>query len=181
MDMDAQINGSLEDLKAGLKAFVFKRVKNKALTDDIVQDVFVKVFTRIDQLKHAEKLTAWVYQIARNTINDHYRRHAKSISPELINWESNANLLNECVARCLQQLVMTLPDKYREAFQLSEIENISQTEIADRLGISYSGTKSRVQRARQMLRNKMEALLIVETDSYGNVLTCKDRNPCCGC
>jgi RNA polymerase sigma-70 factor (ECF subfamily) len=81
----------------------------------------------------------------------------------------------------LQQLVMTLPDKYREAFQLSEIQNVSQTEIADRLGISYSGAKSRVQRARQMLRNKMEDILIIETDPYGNVLICKDRNPCCRC
>jgi RNA polymerase sigma-70 factor (ECF subfamily) len=179
--MNAQINNSLEDLKAGLKAFVFKRVKNNALADDIVQDVFVKVFTKIGQLKHSEKLVAWVYQIARNTINDHYRQHAKSVSAELLNWESNTNLLNECVACCLQQLVMTLPDKYREAFQLSEIENISQTEIADRLGISYSGAKSRVQRARQMLRNKMEEILIIKTDSYGNVLICKDRSPCCGC
>jgi RNA polymerase sigma-70 factor (ECF subfamily) len=179
--MDAQIKNSLEDLKAGLKAFVFKRVKNNALADDIVQDVFVKVLTNIDQLRESEKLMAWVFQIARNTINDHYRQHAKSVSAELVDWESNTNLLNECVARCVQQLVITLPDKYREAFELSEIQNISQTQIADRLGLSYSGAKSRVQRARQMLKNRMEEILIIKTDSYGNVLICQDRKPCCRC
>jgi RNA polymerase sigma-70 factor (ECF subfamily) len=79
----------------------------------------------------------------------------------------------------LQQLVLTLPQKYREAFQLSELEDVSQTQLAQQLGISYSGAKSRVQRARQLLRSKMEELLIIKTDPYGNVLVCRDRNPCC--
>jgi RNA polymerase sigma-70 factor, ECF subfamily len=57
---------------------------------------------------------------------------------------------------------------------------VPQKELAVRLGISYSGVKSRVQRARQMLKEKMEALYHIKTDGYGNVLVCEDRVPC-GC
>ena len=175
--MKAQL-ANVNVIKDALRSFVLKRVKDKALAEDIVQDVFVKVYTKIGQLKNSEKLLAWVYQIARNTIMDYYRQR-KKLDTNMMDWESETNRLNDCVALCLQQLVSTLPDKYREAFQLSEIENISQTELARRLGISYSGAKSRVQRARELLRNKLAEVVIIKTDPYGNVLLCKDRNPCC--
>jgi RNA polymerase sigma-70 factor (ECF subfamily) len=165
-------------VKGDLHAFVSKRVKDPDLADDIVQEVFLKIHLKICQLKQSEKLLAWIYQIARNTIVDHFR-HKKLLDPSMVEWESETNQLNECVARCLQKLLLTLPDKYSEAFRLSEIEGVPQTQLATRLGISYSGAKSRVQRARQMLRQKMEALVVVRTDVYGNVITCEDRHPCC--
>ena len=176
MESPARIDFSL--IKGDLHDFVSRRVKDPALADDIVQEVFLKIHSKISQLKQSEKLLAWIYQIARNTIVDHFR-HRKLLDPTLMEWESETNQLNECVARCLQKILLTLPDKYREAFRLSEIESISQTQLARQLGISYSGAKSRVQRARQMLRDKMEQLLIIKTDVYGNVITCEDRRPCC--
>lgn len=167
--------------QAELRGFVLKRVKDKAVADDIIQDVFLKVYTRLHQLKDAEKMLGWVYQITRNTITDHFRKNQKVIEPENIDWENDSNKLNECVANCLQELVLSLPEKYRTALQLSEMENVSQIELAQRLGISYSGAKSRVQRARQLLREKMDEQLIIKTDAYGNVIVCEDRNPCCSC
>jgi RNA polymerase sigma-70 factor, ECF subfamily len=165
-----------------LKSFVLKRVKDKALAEDIVHDVFLKVHSKISQLKDSEKMVSWIYQIARNTINDHFRKDQKlAVAIPEVEQESDTNALNECVAQCLKEMVTTLPDKYREAFELAELKNVSQTELAQQLNISYSGAKSRVQRARQMLRQKMEDQLIIETDSYGNVIVCEDRNPCCSC
>jgi RNA polymerase sigma-70 factor, ECF subfamily len=165
-----------------LKSFVLKRVKDKALAEDIVHDVFLKVHSKINQLKDSEKMVSWIYQIARNTITDHFRKDQKlaTFIPE-VETETDTNSLNECVAECLKEIVTTLPDKYREAFELAELKNVSQTELAAQLNISYSGAKSRVQRARQMLKEKMEDLLVIETDSYGNVIVCEDRNPCCSC
>lgn len=168
----------LNQIMGELNIYVLKRVKDRTVADDIVQDVLVKFHTRMGQLKNSEKLMAWVYQIARNTIIDHFRKK-RTIDPALMDWESATNSLNDCVAHCLQKLTQTLPQKYREAFQLSEIESISQRELAQRLGISYSGAKSRVQRARHLLRRKIEELLIIKTDTFGNVITCEDRKPCC--
>jgi RNA polymerase sigma-70 factor, ECF subfamily len=163
-----------------LKAFVYRKVKNKALAEDIVHDVFLKVHAKANQLKDASKISSWIYQITRHAVTDYYRTQSKTISPVDLDWEDDTQDFNDCVAFCLNQLVKTLPDKYRQALELTEIENLSQLQLADRLGISYSGAKSRVQRGRQMLKEKLHALYTIKTDPYGNVMVCEDKAPC-GC
>jgi RNA polymerase sigma-70 factor (ECF subfamily) len=161
-----------------LKTFVYRRVKDKALTDDIVQDVFLKVHTRLHQVKDFEKITGWIYQITRNAITDHFRAQSKSINAFDLDWESEHSSLNDCVASCLKEMLLTLPAKYREALELTELKNFSQTQLAEKLNISYSGAKSRVQRARQMLKSKMDAHYEIKMDAYGNVIVCENRVPC---
>lgn len=161
-----------------LKAFVLRKVRDTAVADDIVQDVFLKVQSRISQLHESEKILGWIYQIARNTISDHYRRQSRELRVDDIDWETNWQALNECVTHCLKETLISLPPVYREVLELTELKNISQTELATRLNISYSGVKSRVQRARQMLREKMEQQYRIEMDKYGNVLVCENRVPC---
>lgn len=162
-----------------LKGFVYKRVKDKALTEDIVHDVFLKVQAKIHQLKESDKLFGWIYQITRNTITDHYRKNSKSINPKDIDWESTPPNFNDCVTNAINELIPTLPDKYRIPLEMTELQNISQLEVAEKLGLNYTTAKARVQRARQMLKEKMDEILIVKTDGYGNVTLCKDRGSCC--
>jgi RNA polymerase sigma-70 factor (ECF subfamily) len=76
-------------------------------------------------------------------------------------------------------MIPTLPEMYRVPLEMTEIQNISQMEVAEKLGLNYTTAKARVQRARQMLREKLEEILIVKTDGFGNVILCKDRGPCC--
>lgn len=177
--MEQSATANLNFFQNELKGFVQKRVKDKAVTEDILHDVFLKVQAKIGQLKESEKITSWIYQITKNTIIDHFRKTSKTINPNDLDWENDTPNFNACVSGYLNELLPTLPDKYREALQLTEIENLSQLELAERLGISYSGAKSRVQRARQMLKEKMDEVLIVKTDAYGNAIVCKDRTPCC--
>jgi RNA polymerase sigma-70 factor (ECF subfamily) len=162
-----------------LKGFVFKRVKDKSLTEDIVHDVFIKVQDKIGQLQEPEKAAGWIYQITRNTIIDHFRKQSKHIDVSEINGHDDTLNFNECVENALRKLLLTLPLKYREALQMAELEDLSQIEMAKRLGVSYSGVKSRVQRARQMLKEKLHEALIIKTDPYGNVVVCVDRDPGC--
>lgn len=161
-----------------LKNFVYRRVKDKALAEDIVQDVFLKVHTRLDQLKDNEKFLSWIYQITRNTITDHFRIQSKSINVLDLDWESDHSSLNDCVSSCLIEMLSNLPEKYREAIELTELKNLSQTDLASKLNISYSGAKSRVQRARQMLKEKMEEQYRIKMDAYGNVIVCENRIRC---
>jgi RNA polymerase sigma-70 factor (ECF subfamily) len=161
-----------------LRNFVFRKVKDKALADDIVQEVFLKVHAKLGQLKDTEKVSGWIYQITRNTITDYYRSKSKNISPQDLDWESEHQMLNDCVSTCLEEMLLTLPEKYREALELTELKNLSQTELAQKLNISYSGAKSRVQRARQMLKEKMDESYRIKMDSYGNVIVCENRVPC---
>jgi RNA polymerase sigma-70 factor, ECF subfamily len=162
-----------------LKGFVFKRVKDKALTEDIVHDVFLKVQGKIQQLKDTDKVFGWIYQITRNTIVDHYRKESKLLNPGEIDWESNPPNFNECVSGVIAELIPTLPDKYRIPLEMTEIQNMSQLDVAEKLNLTYSAAKTRVQRARQMLRDKIDEVLIVKTDGYGNVILCKDRKYGC--
>jgi RNA polymerase sigma-70 factor (ECF subfamily) len=161
-----------------LKSFVFKYTKDKATTEDIVQDVFLKVHAKVSQLKESDKLVGWIFQITRNAITDHFRKQAKIINAHDIDWDSDKASLNDCVSSCLSDMLMTLPEKYRKALELTELQNVSQTELAKALNISYSGAKSRVQRARQMLREKMDESYNIKLDMYGNVIVCENKTPC---
>ncbi len=159
-----------------LTNFVFGKTKDKDLTKDIVQDVFLKVFTKIDSLKDNNKLVAWTYQIARNEIVSHFRKTKHDGWEEVELSESKEETLTAEVAECLHPLIDTLPEKYREALILADIEKVPQKEIAKRLNISYSGAKSRVQRGREMLKSVMEKCCTITTDTYGDILdyTIKD-------
>jgi len=163
-----------------LRTFVFNKVKDKYLAEDIVQDVFLKVYTHIGMLKESEKITGWIYQIARNAITDHFRKQSKSIHVNDLDFENAASNYNECVSFCLKEMIRHLPVKYREAIELTEFENLTQTQLAQRLHMSYSGAKSRVQRARQILREKMDQTYKIRLDAYGNAIACESRLPC-GC
>lgn len=161
-----------------LTGFIYKRVKDQALAEDITQDVLVKVFLKMTQLQDSERLSGWIYRIARNSITDHYRTKSREVSVRDLEWESDDKSLNACVETCLKDMLQTLPEPYREALELVELGNLSQHALADRLGISYSGAKSRVQRARVMLKEQMDKNYLIKMDSYGNVVTCENKIPC---
>lgn len=168
-----------KSVQSELKGFVYKRVMDKALTEDIVHDVFLKVQAKIHQVRESEKLFGWIYQITRNTITDHYRKKSKSINPHDIDWESSPPNFNDCVSNAIGELIPTLPEIYRIPLEMTELQNMSQIEVADKLNLNYTTAKARVQRARQMLKEKLDKILIVKTDGYGNVILCKDRGSCC--
>lgn len=162
-----------------LVAFVYAKVKDKPTAEDIVQDVFIKVHTKSYQVKEAQKISGWIFQVTRHAITDYFRASSKTLEPVNVDWDTSGQDLNECVAVCLKALMNTLPEKYRVALQLTELENLSQLELAERLQISYPGARSRVQRARKMLREKLDKLYYIRTDSYGNIIFCENRIPCC--
>ena len=80
-------------------------------------------------------------------------------------------------------MIEGLPDAYREAIVLTEFEGLTQKELADRLGISLSGAKSRVQRARGQLKQMLLGCCQFEFDRRGGIIDCKPRvnNGCRGC
>lgn len=163
-----------------IKSYVLSKVRDRQDAEDIVQDVFVKAQLQLHTLRDSDKAMGWMYRITHNVIIDYYRLKKKEQSGFLIDSPEDRHIFNECVEQCLTALSETLPAPYREALILSDKENVPQLELAERWGISYSGAKSRVQRARQMLKEKMENLYDIKTDGYGNVIVCEDKGPC-GC
>lgn len=165
-----------------LRRFILKRVRDSAAAEDILQDVFLKIHTKADSLQDETKLESWIFQITRNTIIDHYRSKGKTdpldnsidLAEEDLHDEAHKRL-----ATTVRSFIDQLPPLYREALVLVEYEGLTQNEVAVKLGISLSGAKSRVQRARAMLRDLFMQCCHFEFDQYGTVLDYHSRS--CSC
>jgi RNA polymerase sigma-70 factor (ECF subfamily) len=153
-----------------LHTFIRNRVENPNDVEDLLQETFIKIHNRLDTVRDEEKLTSWLYQVARNTIIDFYRGRRRidplpdeiPVPPEPLEADPQARL-----ATGLTELINALPAKYRQALMLTEIQGMKQVDLADRLGLSVSGAKSRVQRGREMLRQELLACCHIEFDRRG--------------
>ena len=180
--MTANTTEVWEAFSQQIREFIHHRVSDPNDADDILQEVFIKLHTRIDTLKDDERLLPWLYQIARNTIIDHYRsQHLLEELPEALSVDSES-MENEPAAHIaagLKQMVNSLPEKYRQALLLTEFRGLKQSEMAKELGLSLSGAKSRVQRGRQMLRDTLLDCCHFEFDRRGHMIDYTPRPDCC--
>lgn len=172
-----------EAFSTNLKQFILKRVTDEDNAEDILQEVFVKIHTRIHTLRDVEKLPAWIYQIARNAIYDYYRAQKDTQSlpdtPFSLTEEMPEENVIEELLPCITDMVNQLPTEYRQALILTEYEGLSQKELGERLGISYSGAKSRVQRAREKLKTMLLDCCHFQFDHHGRVIDYQQRLSCC--
>jgi RNA polymerase sigma-70 factor (ECF subfamily) len=172
-----------EQTSAKLKAFIFRRVEDEDVADDLLQEVFVRVHQNMSTLKDAEKLESWIYQITRNVIIDHYRsRRIHTELPETLADPLEIFTEDNAVAELsgsMYQMVNELPSPYREALLLTEYGGLTQKDLAQRLGISLSGAKSRVQRARQKIKDSLLNCCHFEFDRYGRVVDYWEACCCC--
>lgn len=159
-----------QEHKDRLHGFITKRVRDRYVADDVLQDVFLKAHAGLHTVTSPGSVSAWLYRIAANAIADYYRTHkaADELPDDLSTPERERNYIAE-LASCLQPMIAGLPDTYRTALTLSEIDGITQREVADRLGISVSGAKSRVQRGREKLRERLSQCCEIETGRDGIV------------
>jgi len=165
-----------------LLAFIVKRVGDRSAAEDILQDVFVKIHSRMDSLREEEKLESWLYQITRNAVIDFYR--TRKPSEDLPEWISQAEADPSAQARqelgaCLRPMIEQLPAKYRDVLVLSELEGKTQLDVSKEQDISLSGAKSRVQRGRTLLKGIMFECCQFEFDHKGKVIDYHTKNNDC--
>lgn len=164
-----------------LLQFIKKRV-NSNDAEDILQEVFIKMYKRINDLQDTSRIEAWLYQIARNTIIDYYRaKKGEEALPENFDLHQNTseNKTTEELAACLEPMVNNLPDKYKNALRLSEIEGKTQKEVSVIENISLSGAKSRVQRGRNLIKEMLEECCKITLDKYNTPIEYHPKN--CNC
>ncbi len=178
---------------ADLLRFVARRVSNPADAEDVVQRVFLQVHRALPTLRDSDRLHAWMYQTTRRAIIDFYRSapHRRevpaggaaeveeSLPPQVIPGDESSALSE--LASCLTPLLAQLPAQDQEALALVEFHNLTQADAAQRLGVTVSGMKSRVQRARRRLRDVVDACCRVEFDRRGGVMAYQRRADACRC
>jgi len=168
-----------------LRQFINKLVKDEALADDILQDVFIKIHNQLPQLKDEKKIQAWVYQIARNTVYDHFRKPGSKAAPDEIRdapaeEEPDQELMAETIEDMIR-MMDNLPPDYCDILCKTEIAGMSHKEYADLKGISYTAAKTKAFRARARLREMMMRCCHYQFDQYGTVVGILPAASCCCC
>ncbi|MBD3308604.1 RNA polymerase sigma factor SigZ [candidate division KSB3 bacterium] len=167
-----------------LKGFILKRVADEALADDLLQEVFIKIHTHIGTLHDETRIESWIYQITRNTLIDYYRSRRRKLGLDVPQIASDLDVMpentpHEEIASGLKTMIDELPEQYRQALVLTEFEGLSQKRLAQHLGLSVSGAKSRVQRARQQLQDLLMQCCHFEFDHYGTIIGYHPITCCC--
>jgi len=163
-----------------LKRFIYSRVKNDELTNDLLQEIFIKIHLNIHKIKKQESIKSWIYTITNNTINDYFKKQSKrnNLNSETI--EFNNKIATEHSAKdCLLPLINNLPSTYKKALLLSEINGLKQADVAKILNISLSGAKSRIQRGRNLLKEGFIACCDYKLNKSGYLVgEHKDKKDC---
>lgn len=178
MNPRPELEAIWREFAAPLRGFVLRRVASDHDADDIVQQIFQRIQTRLPSLRETDKLQGWLYRVARNAIVDHYRQQRPHDPlPDTLAADDPSDHRQAAMelARCLRGMIERLGPRYRDAVRWSELDGLPQRAVAARLGLSVSGAKSRVQRGRAALKKMLLACCRVEADRYGNILNSECR------
>lgn len=182
--MEIQTEELWNEFSDKLLFFIRGKVKSKEDADDILQNVFIKIHQNLIGLKDEKNLKSWIYTIARNSIIDYYRsvKTSEEYNEEydkMIEFQDEDNSFNKEITCCIDDFINLLPEKYQETIRLYEFDEMKHKEIAKKLDLSVSASKSRVQRGRIQLKKVLEECCMFQLDKYGNILEYKQKNICC--
>lgn len=142
--------------------------RNAVEIEDIVQDTFLKAYSRLPSFQHQSSFYTWLYRIATNTILDFLKRKGRSPihsveDPEATTLDAptqgvvrpDARLESEEIATITHEVLEELPEIFRTVLIMREFEGLAYQEIADALGISIGTVESRLFRARARFKQKL--------------------------
>ena len=180
--MDTASEQIWHDYHDRLKGFIAARVNDPAETEDLLQEIFLRIHRHLDSVDSAERLQGWLYRIARNAVIDHYRRRRPTVDlPDDLQIPETDDIdVHRELEGCLGPMIAALPEPYCRAVQLTELDGLTQQELADREGLSLSGAKSRVQRGRAMVKSMMLDCCHFEFDQQGRVIDYAGKEDSCG-
>lgn len=175
----------------GLRRFIAGRVPDPD-AEDVLQDTLLQLHEAADSLRDADRAEAWVFSVARRTIADYYRAQERrpvdgtaGTAADLVDdgdasegplaAYDGAHDVHEEVLSWLRPMAEGLPEMYRRPLLMADFDGHTQQEVADELGLSLSGAKSRVQRARVKLRERLRRCCDIEFGPDGRAVAFRRR------
>jgi len=164
-----------------VKIFITRLVKDEWIAEDLIQDTFIRVQKNIDSVRDPSKISSWIFRIAYNLCQDHFKSQKKdnhsTVKPEstpspFIEISLQKKLEQFQMGVCVQEQINLLPEQQRVVLILYDLFEFKHTEIADILGITRENTKVRLHRARKSLKSILEEKCKFELDGR-NVLVCE--------
>ncbi len=169
-----------------VRKFILALVKEEWAADDIIQETFLKVQQNVESLRDPSRLSPWIFRIAHNLCQDHFRGLKKSRKEESIDQEETGDLKEALIQKglgiqeemeqrqmgeCVQNQINLLPEPLRTVLVLFDMMEFSHQESAEILGITIENVKVRLHRARKKLKTVLEEKCAFERDER-NVLIC---------
>ncbi|KON70303.1 RNA polymerase factor sigma C [Peribacillus butanolivorans] len=143
---------------------VYSYVKNLTVAEDLTQEIFVKCYKALPTYKKQSKLRTWLWKIAINHCKDYlkswYHRNIEYTVDERVEPQATVSVEETILKldedQMLSHTLMNLPIKYREVIYLFYFQELSIKEISEMTGISQGTIKTRMRRAKAMLKEKLE-------------------------
>ena len=166
-----------------IKRFIDITVKDAWIADDLTQETFLRVENALVTLKDPTKIRPWIFRIAYNLCQDHFRTKGRTCDRTPLNDRHSMLLIMPSVEKTLEQKQMgacvqdqmgLLPDAQKTVLELFDIMGLSQKEIADVLDITIENVKVRLHRARRNLKEILNEKCVFERDER-DVLVCVPR------
>lgn len=160
--MDSEITLQLVDNHRQFLAFLERRLGDRALAEDILQDAFVKSLQKEDEIRDESSSVAWFYRTLRNAVIDHYRRTGarnralESFARELEDAVEPPPELHDEICGCVSRLASTLKPEYEAAIRRIDVDGAPVQEFATEAGITANNAAVRVFRARDALRKQVK-------------------------
>lgn len=182
------LNEMLEAEGPKLLAYVRGVVRDAALAEDLTQEALLRAHLGLAGLRERDRFRPWLYRIATNLCQDHFRRQKRAA--ERVNYnepaleakdlrDENAPQLDkviECteMGACVRRFFDELSNTHRTVIIMHDLEGMTNPEIARMLGISLDAAKARLHRARKRLRRTLERECDFFVDERG-VLVCEPK------
>lgn len=154
--------------------FAYRYVKSKDQACDLVQEAFVKLWKNREQLDPSRSLRSYMYTIVRNLCLNHIRDHKnrfeslegndRSHNALIIHQEQDNDSYIEQTVQIIEKLIELLPDRQREAFELSRFDGLRHDEIAEVMHISARTVNNHIVSACNFLREEYETYNKRETE-----------------
>lgn len=164
-----------------VKIFIKRLVKDEWVAEDLVQETFARVQKNIDAVRDPSKLSSWIFRIAYNLCQDHFKFREKNsrntddqddLPGPFMEMPVQEKLEQFQMGACVQQQIDLLPEQLKVVLVLYDLLSFKHVEIANILNISTGNSKVRLHRARKHLRLILEEKCTFETDGR-NVLVCE--------
>ena len=175
-----------QELSGPLRRYLERLVGNRATADDLLQETLLKIARSLPEFEGRSSVKTWAFTIATRVATDHFRRpHSRAQMVEIderepahvLDAEIDQRLVIDEMSSCVREVIDSLPEDYRTALVLHDLEGQTAAQVAEIAGCSLANAKIRIHRARRRLKEALNEECSFYRDE-DNVFRC-DRKPDC--